>query len=93
MIRAWIARWRARRAEAAALNRYGWDGGCVGCGQWLHANGGKCIATEPHDAADPLGPEWWIYRCALCGADSEFIVGPYPLPIRADECGIHRKAA
>lgn len=68
--RGWVERlfpkWAERRRRKRALQRYGWDFMCSGCGRWVHAEGcGKTIAeTTWH----------WHYLCD-CGAVTHIFLG------------------
>lgn len=78
--------WRARaekRIHRQALKEFGWDGKCT-CGVWLHATHGICVGSQPTDPKEEHGPEWWTYRCAVCGIETDWLVGIAPIPLRRD---------
>lgn len=72
-----VARLRAKRALNVALNRYGWDGKCSDCGEWLHASGKGEFVTETD--------VHWHYRCT-CGAMTHFALWA-PVPISDQVAG------
>lgn len=68
--------WRKAKADhrrrEAALNRYGWDGKCAGCGKWHHGDSAAMTVAS--------GPLHWDYKCE-CGGVARYAL-IYPIPVR-----------